>query len=130
MLLRNQLRDAGAQGQIGLVAKPSKLDQASAINQHQRWCPTQALAGHSDRCAFRFFMRIDPDRKADPVFVQKGFERCWCHGRMMLEHGMKADDRDIATVERLFDTLELREPIGNATRAKHLECAEDNHASA
>jgi hypothetical protein len=43
---------------------------------------------------------------------------------------MKADDRDIATVERLFDTLELREPIGNATRAKHLECAEDNHASA
>ena len=45
-------------------------------------------------------MRIDPYGEADPVFQQEGFKRRRSHRRMMLEHRVEADNRNVATLVR------------------------------
>ena len=52
-------------------------------------------------------MGIEADRKPDPVFVEERFERYRHHRRVMLEHRVQGDDRDILSGESLFHPLQL-----------------------
>ena len=56
-------------------------------------------------------MGIEADRKPDPVFVEERFERYRHHRRVMLEHRVQGDDRDILSGESLFHPLQLRQAI-------------------
>ena len=86
----------------------------------------QLVPTHRDRQVNAGVVSVDSDRERNPVFVQEGFKRDRRHSLAVLEHTVKAQHRD-SVAERALDSLSLRDPVRNTTRAEDLERLDHHH---
>ncbi len=71
-------------------------------------------------------MDVDADWEGDPVFVEERCQRDRGHGLVVFEHAVEAEHRQVVA-EGVLDALGLRQPVGDATRAEHLERLDDHN---
>lgn len=97
--------------------------EAPPVDQDQARRATKRVGAHRlrHRIALRGRRQVHADRECDAVFVQECLQGYRRHCRMVLEHRVQADDRDVLRGKCRVDAARLRQTVLNTSRAEHLE---------
>ena len=105
-------------------------DGAVAADQNAGRCALHAIPAHRHRDRRSLPGLVHADRKGQPVFVNEGLQRHRRHRGVVLEHGVQSDHLQIGVAEQVMDALRLRRSVGDAARAQHLKCMDEDRTSA
>ncbi len=101
-------------------------EASGAVDYNQARGAAKTVAAHRDGCSFAWCMGVHTNGKGDSVFVQERFQGHGGHGLVMFEDGVETQQRDVIA-EVLLDSLGLRDALGDASWAEHLECLDHNN---
>jgi hypothetical protein len=115
-----------AKGHVALLSEAMMHDAAIASDQNAGRRSLHSISPHGNgyrRALGRF---IDSDWKAQPVFVDKRFQRYRRHGGVMFKHGVQSDDLEVGMFEEVEGALRLRGSVSDASRTQHLKRMQKN----
>ena len=127
--LVNEAGKGGADGEVFDMAEGVDPEASGAVDYNQARGAAQTVAAHRNGCSDAWCVGVHTDGKRDAVLVQERFQGYGGHGLVVFEDGVEPQQRDVIA-EVLLDSLCLRNAVGNATWAQHLECLDhDDFAS-
>lgn len=128
-VLGRHRHDLGRERDIVGPAEIVTAQPPRPVEDQQRRCAAHFVGRHRLRNAVRI-RRIDADRERPAILLEENVERSRCHHRVMFEHRMQADDRDLGGIEAFSKPFGLRQSVLQTARAQHLEGNQHDHAPA
>lgn len=101
-------------------------DASECVDQHQGRGALHRVGLHGPRQWVVVRRLVDRDREGQAVFVCKHAQCRRCHHVVVFEYAVQSDYRQRLRVEGALNLDRLRQTVGDAAGAKHLEGVEDH----